>query len=200
MNDRRAIGASLALAAAIALGGCGGGAQPASPDQFVAFASDFAGFHDWSSAPATPAPGLPAVPGDGVTVADAGASAADAGNTDGGVHHRPLTVYWNHAPPSGSATFPVGTIIVKETDEADPTQRQVFAMVKRGANFNASGAVGWEWFELENTTAGSVVIKWHGYGPMGTTDTYGGNPHVCNDCHGLARSNDYVWSSAVQLQ
>lgn len=197
MNDGTAIAASLALAATLVLGGCGG-AQPATPDQFVAFASDFAAYHDWASAPATPAPGLPAVPGDGLTVADAGA--IDAGAADGGVHQRPLTVYWNHAPHSGSATFPVGTIIVKETDEADATQRQVFAMVKRGANFNASGALGWEWFELQNTAAGSVIIKWHGYGPTGTTDTYGGNPHVCNDCHGLARSNDYVWSAAVQLR
>jgi len=192
----RTMGAWLALATAVAVGGCGGG-PAAAPEQFVAFASDFAGYHDWASAPATPAPGLPAVPGDGVSVADA--SAGDAGAADGGVHHRPLTVYWNHAPSSGSATFPVGTIIVKETDEGDPTQRQVFAMVKRGANFNASGAVGWEWFELANTTAETVIIKWHGYGPTGTTDTYGGNPHVCNDCHGLARPNDYVWSSAVQL-
>ena len=30
---------------------------------------------------------------------------------DGGVHVLPLTVYWNHPPPSGSTTFPVGTII-----------------------------------------------------------------------------------------
>ena len=186
----------LALAATLTQG-CGGGEQAAAPTQFVAFASDFAGFHTWASAPATPSANLPSVPGDGVVIPDAGS--ADAGGTDGGVHHLPLTVYWNHAPAPGSTTFPIGTIIVKETDEADPAQRQVFAMAKRGADFNASGAVGWEWFELENANAGTVVIKWHGYGPTSTTDKYGGNPHVCNDCHALAASNDYVWSSAVQL-
>jgi hypothetical protein len=191
---RAVAGAALAFAAAVGVVGCG--AQPTAPDQFLAFASSFDGFRNWPSAPATPSPNLPAVPGgDGV---DAGA--VDGGTTDAGVVHRlPLTVYWNHAPPSGSTKFPLGTIIVKETNDADITQRQVFAMVKRGADYNAGGAVDWEWFDLANVADGTETVSWHGYGPTGSADTYGGNPHVCNDCHALAVSNDYVWSSALQL-
>jgi hypothetical protein len=173
--------------------GCGAGAAPIT--EFVAYGTDFAGFHDWSSAPAMPAPTLPPIDGgDGVAGVDGGTP------TDGGIHTLPLTDYWNHAPPSGSTKFPVGTIIIKETDQADPTARQVFAMVKRGADFNPSGAVGWEWFELTNVADGSVAISWRGFGPKtGTGDIYGGNPFICNDCHGVAVSNDYVWSAALQL-
>jgi hypothetical protein len=173
---------------------CGASAPSSAPGgTFTAFATDFDGFHAWPSGPATPGPDLPPVPGgDGV---DAGSIAAD-----GGVHVLPLTVYWNHPPPTGSTKFPVGTIIVKETDEPDLTARKVFAMVKRGGDFNPTGAVNWEWFELQNTVDSGVVINWRGYGPSsGSADVYGGNPHICNDCHGVAVSNDYVWSAPLQL-
>lgn len=173
---------------------CGAAAPSSMPGAtFTAFAPDFEGFHSWPSAPATPAPSLPTVPGgDGV---DAGSLAAD-----GGVHVLPLTVYWNHAPPSGSPTFPVGTIIVKETDEPDLTARKIFAMVKRGGDFNATGAVNWEWFELQNSVDDGIVINWRGFGPpSGSADVYGGNPTICNNCHLIAAANDDVWSSAVQL-
>ncbi|HVT07063.1 MAG TPA: hypothetical protein VHO67_06380 [Polyangia bacterium] len=161
---------------------------------FVAFASDFNGFHNWpNSAPATPSPDLPPV--------DAGGLAADGGTGDGGVHPLPETEYWNRSPPPGSTAFPVGTIIVKETQEADPTKRQVFAMVKRGGDFNASGAVNWEFYELVNNANGSVTVSWQGYGPTNPSmDLYGGNPNVCNDCHKKAAANDYIWSAALQLQ
>jgi hypothetical protein len=190
---------AVVLAVAAGLGAAGCGKEPPPPDEFLAFASNFNGFRDWPlSWPAMPSPDLPPVPGgDGV---DAGAGAADGGAADGGAVHRlPLTVYLNMAPPHGSTTFPLGTIIVKETNEADITQRQVFAMVKRGADFNASGAVDWEWFDLTNLSDGTEFVSWHGYGPLGSADTYGGNPHVCNDCHKIAVSNDYVWSSALAL-
>jgi hypothetical protein len=190
--SRQILGAALLLGP-LALA-CGATA-PASPpgSTFTAFATDFDGFHSWPSGPAMPNPNLPPVPGgDGV---DAGTIAAD-----GGVHVLPLTVYWNHPPSPGSTAFPVGTIIVKETDEADPTARKVFAMVKRGGDFNPTGAVNWEWFELQNTVGGTVAINWRGYGPTsGSADVYGGNPHICNDCHEIAISNDYAWSSALQL-
>jgi hypothetical protein len=191
-----AAGLALSLAAALVPAGCAANGPPAAPGgTFVAFASNFQGFHGWSSAAATPAAGLPAIDGgDGVAVPDGGAA------TDGGIHRLPLTVYWNQAPPSGSSAFPVGTIIVKETDEVDPTARQIFAMVKRGGNFNAAGAVDWEWFELKNAADGTVAVSWHGYGPpSGSGDVYGGNPAVCNSCHMVAAPNDYVWSGALQL-
>jgi hypothetical protein len=160
---------------------------------FVAFASNFNGFHSWpNTAVATPSPNLPPV--------DAGGVGPDGAVTDGGVHPPPETEYWNQSPPPGSTTFPVGTMIVKETDEADPTKRQVFAMVKRGGDFNAGGAVNWEFYELFNQSDGSVTVNWQGYGPTNPTmDLYGGNPNVCNDCHEKAAPNDYIWSAALQL-
>jgi hypothetical protein len=189
---RQIFGAALMLGA---LGLACGATPPSSMPgtTFTAFATDFEGFHSWPSAPATPSPNLPPVPGgDGV---DAGTIAAD-----GGVHVLPLTVYWNRPPPTGSTTFPVGTIIVKETDEADLTARKIFAMVKRGGDFNATGAVNWEWFELQNGVDSGVVINWRGFGPpSGSADVYGGNPTICNNCHVIAAANDDVWSSAVQL-
>ncbi len=189
--------ATLALALFSGLAGvaaCSPGA-PTSTDggPFVAFASDFNGFHGWPSAPAMPSPNLPPV--------DAGSLGPDGGAGDGGVHPPPETEYWQLPPiPAGSTTFPLRTIIVKETNEADPTARQVFAVVKRGGDFNPTGAVNWEWFELKNNADGSVVVSWQGYGPpSGSSDIYGGNPAVCNNCHREAAPNDYVWSAALQL-
>src|ERR1700690_545265 len=181
----------LVLALCAFAAGCNaGGATPtADGGIFVAYASDFRNFHDWPSASAVPAPTLPAIDGgDGV---DAGAP------TDGGVHKLPLTVYWHWMqPPHGSTSFPLRTLIVKETSEADPTARKVFAMAKRGGDFNDPGAVNWEWFELQNAADGSVTINWRGVGPgSGSTDFYAGDPQICNNCHGIALANDYVWSS-----
>jgi len=172
------------------LAGCSGAPQTSALDggTFIAFAGDFKGFHDWpNQAEATPAADLPAVDGGAL-------------EGDGGVHPAPQREYWNQNPPAGSATFPIGTIIVKETEEADPTARHVFAMAKRGAGFNAAGAVNWEFYELKNDVDGSVSVQWQGYGPTsGATDVYGGDPDVCNHCHRLAVSNDYVFGAALQL-
>jgi Cytochrome P460 len=159
---------------------CGSASDASSdsgaPTVFVAYASSFDGFHAWSSAPAT--------------------SDTDAGD---GLHVGPLRVYWNAPPPHGSASFPVGTIIVKESEQTDVTQRTVFAMVKRGGGYNASGANGWEWFSLQDQTDGSVTILWDlPVPPPG--ETYANQPiGDCNGCHALAKSNDYVWDSALQL-
>jgi predicted CxxxxCH...CXXCH cytochrome family protein len=95
--------------------------------------------------------------------------------------------------------FPVGTIIVKETEEADVTQRTVFAMVKRGGGFNATGAVGWEWFKLGDNADGSATILDRSPAPDWTSP-YGAEPvGDCNGCHLLAKSNDDVWDTALQL-
>jgi hypothetical protein len=71
-------------------------------------------------------------------------------------------------------------------------------MVKRGGNYDSSGAVDWEWFELKNLDDAHVTILWRGVGPPGG-ETYGGNPTVCNDCHAGARSNDFVWTAGLAL-
>jgi hypothetical protein len=187
-----ALGASLALALGGAAAGCSASPPVAGGTTFVAFASDFNGFHSWPSAVATPSPDLPPV--------DAGGVSADGGATDGGVHPVPETEYWKIPSAITGNEFPLRTIIVKETNEVDPTARQVFALVKRGGDFNPTGAVNWEWYELKNNADGSVVISWQGYGPpSGSADIYGGNPAVCNTCHVKAAANDYVWSAALQL-
>lgn len=143
------------------------------------YAQAFYGFHDWYSVPAVGPPGM-----------------VDAVHTT-----QPLTAYINHLPPHGSTTFPLGTIIVKEVSAGDLTTRQIFAMWKRGDDFNSAGAVDWEWFELQNTDnpALPVTIVWRGFGPLSSTDSYGGNPNTCNDCHEGAQVNDYVWTQALQL-
>ena len=176
------VAAACASAAAPVTSGCPAGAPEdedgGPPSEFVAYESSFDCFHSWSTAPA--------------------AAQDDAGDGLHGVG--PLEAYWNQSPPHGSTSFPVGTIIVKETEEADVTQRIVFAMVKRGGGYNAPpGANGWEWFSLQNNTDGSVTILWRGLvAPPGQTYA---NQAIgdCNGCHTLAASNDNVWDSALQL-
>ena len=141
---------------------------------YLAFASNFVGYRSWSHAVAT-ADGAPS-----------------------GVHtNGPMTVYWNKTPPHGSVEFPVGTIIVKETDPG-VTPAQIFAMVKRGGGYNSSGAHDWEWFELQAPDDDTVLILWRGVGPP-NGETYGGDPTTCNNCHSQAAANDFVWSTALQL-
>jgi hypothetical protein len=174
------------LLAAFLTAGCTAGSDdsggPSNPTTFVAFASDFSGFRTWSSTPGVGPPGAPQPP-----------------NADGGgVHAGPLTTYINEKPPHGSTSFPVGTIIVKEPDDPPLTQRQIFAMVKRGGGYNSDGATNWEWFELANGDANDVVILWRGVGPM-NGDPYASTPAICNDCHGLASKNDFVWTAGLGL-
>jgi hypothetical protein len=159
-------------------GGASGGAGP-----FIAQVADFYGFCNWHSAAAT-APG-------------------DAGD---GIHGLgPLTVYWNKSPAHGSREFPVGTIILKESNQKDPSQRVVFAMVKRqprGTGFNAAdtgGADGWEWWSLTDLGNCSVERLWRGAYPP-STETYAGTTvGDCNGCHAAVEGNDYVWDTALDL-
>jgi hypothetical protein len=159
--------------------GASGGSSdaPDAPGSCTAYASSFDGFRGWSTAPAT--------------------ASADASDGLHGVG--PLEVYWNKSPPHGATSFPVCTIIVKETEETDPTKRTIFAMVKNGAPFNAAGAVGWEWFSLLDNGDGTVTILWRGLAaPPGQTYA---NQAIgdCNGCHTQVADNDYVWDSALQL-
>jgi hypothetical protein len=165
----------------------GGGAIPDEPDgaplsEYIAYESTFTGFQGWNNAAAVPSPGDD-----------------DAGDGLHGIG--PLQVYWNQSPPHGSMAFPVGTVIVKETQEADVTQRIVFAMVKRGDGYNSGqgAANGWEWFSLQNNTDCTVDILWRGLvAPAG--QTYANQPiGDCNGCHSAASTNDSVWDEALQL-
>ncbi len=157
-------------------------ADGADAGTFVAFESDFSGFHSWTSTPGVGPPGAPQPPT----------------SADGGLHAGPLTTYINQMPPKGSTQFPVGTIIVKEPDDPPLTERQIFAMVKRGGGYNAGGATDWEWFELRNVDQNDVTILWRGIGPP-SGEAYAATPQLCNDCHGQAASNDFVWTAGLEL-
>ncbi len=150
---------------------CNGWSEPG-----VAFPANFAGFHSWSNEPAV----------------------GPDGSTDGLHGVGPLRVYWNAAPPRGSSEFPRCTIIVKETEETDVTKRTVFAMVKRGGDYNSNGA-GWEWFSLTDDADGTVQVLWGAPQPP-AGETYA-NQAVgdCNGCHMLDKTNDGVWDTALQL-
>ncbi len=152
--------------------------EPSDTDAFIAFSSDFQDFEQWDH------------------------FAADGG--DGGaqdpVHTDPTLVeYVNRRAPAGADAFPVGTLIVKEGMQGDPLTRQFFAMAKRGGTFNAGGALGWEWFELQHAaaSAGAVTIVWRGYGPP-ESEIYGGNAKAgCNECH-MTAPFDSVFASQAR--
>jgi hypothetical protein len=148
---------------------------------FIAQTGDFAGFCKWQSAPAT-----------------ATGDASDGVHADAG----PLTVYWNKSPPNGAHEFPVGTIVLKESNQTDASKRIAFAMVKRqarGTDFNAGGADGWEWWSVQDLGNCNIERLWRGTAPPSGesyTNTPGGD---CNGCHVQAVANDYVWDDALQL-
>ena len=135
------------------------------PDTYVPFAAHFAGYTAWQSH------------------AISGAAAQELSHLAGD-----RTVYVKPAPARGATRFEVGTLIVKAT------QGQVFAMAKRGGNYNSDGAVNWEWLELEGTVE-QPFIRWRGigppdgegYGPPGTS--------ACNTCHAGASATDFVHSA-----
>lgn len=166
----------LALAPlAWALGCAPASSGDADGETFIAFATHFKGFRSWESFPVTTGGGDPV-------------------HTSGA-----RTEYLQARPAAGADAFPVRTIIVKETDAEPLVDRTVFAMVKRGGDYNASGATGWEWFELKNIDEESVDIVWRGVGPP-AGEKYGGDPNAgCNSCHEGARDNDFVLSTALRL-
>jgi cytochrome P460 len=145
-------------------------------DTFLAVDSSFNGFRTWEA--------FAMPPGENGTIHTAGVR----------------TTYLNHAPKTGSTEFPVGTIIVKESEDGPIADRQVFARVKRGGGYNAGGAAGWEWFELKNEDPQRSTRIWRGVGPP-VGEKYGGDPNGgCNGCHGAAKDNDYVLSGPLQLK
>src|SRR5258706_1976801 len=136
----------------VVLASCASHADDAPTDPpgsvFVAFAKDFADFRTWTS-----------FHSDGPT-----------GNFPPDVLG-PRTQYVNKVPAKGSTEFPVGTIIVEARESG---AKNIFAGVKRGANFNSAGCKNWEWFQLIESTAGT--IKWRGVGPP-LGEVYGGDPN-----------------------
>jgi hypothetical protein len=157
--------------------GVDGAVADAEAIPFIALATDFTGFHGWTSFYLT----TDIAPGD--------------------THiNGPRHVFINHVPAPGSTAFPIGTIIVKETDTppGPVTQRTVFASVKRGGNYDPTGDVNWEWFSLQNQPDGTETVLWRGPGPA-SGGAYGpGTLGGCNACHGVAKKTDYVLTPQLQ--
>jgi hypothetical protein len=148
----------------------------------IAFADTFKDFRTWPSTSGVTAPGV-TVPPD-----------------DAGIHLvGPMTTYINRRPPSGSTSFPVGTVIVKEVSEGPLQGRAIHAMVKRGGDYDPGGAVDWEWFDLQNVDESNVNIVWRGLGPR-TNDSYGGDPNICKAATSTPRrmttSGPRAWRSS----
>lgn len=167
---------SAACAAMIA---CSASAPDGTPEptSFVALASDFQGYASWTNY-----------------------YVGDVPDPNGVDLTGPRTVYINQIPKRGATHFPVGTMIVKVIETgAAPQSWQMFGLVKRGDDFDESGAPGWEWFGLAIDDTNAVTIEWRGDGPP-PDGGYGGITNVgCIYCHTSAKANDYVQTPQLQL-
>ncbi|MFT3838173.1 MAG: cytochrome P460 family protein [Myxococcaceae bacterium] len=176
----------LVPAALLVLLACGGttptpdSGQP-PPQIFIAVERDFAVWTNWQSF-------------------DLGDQPADTVHLGG---HR--TIYLNKAPPHGATAFPVGTIMVKTVSPdadggttPDGGTLQIFAMAKRGGEYNSDGAAGWEWFEL-NDTSQPANWAWRGTQPPAGQGYGGVAGGQCNTCHMNAAGNDCVESPKLAL-
>ncbi len=95
-------------------------------------------------------------------------------------------IYFKDSQTFSGGKYPLGTIIVKESQNDDMSVHELTAMVKRGNNFNAN-AGDWEWFML--APDGKIATDTDG-NPMRGADLMGG---MCVGCHS-AVSTDYVFS------
>lgn len=173
-NNLRYAFASCALLAACS-GSPAGEDNPSSTTSFVAFADDFKGYHSWQSF-------------------DVSAEANEKG-----IHDGTVIEYVNQLPPTGSTEYPLATLVVKEAT-GGAMGHALFAMARRGGNYNSTGARGWEWFELENLTGDEDAVKivWRGFGPP-IGEEYGGDPNsTCNTCH--KKCVDAVCSTPLALE
>ena len=160
-----------------------GGCDDKSPT-FIALDTDFFSFRSWTRVPlgSDPLPGHP--PG-------------------------PRFGYLNKAAPKGAKKYPVGTIIVKtiEPDGVPATSWEIFAMAKRGGDYNSVGALGWEFFRLKilgdtpHIVTRGLTAADPDDGGTGYFDQLGNDfIDMCNTCHGTKDSaaTDHVLSPLLQ--
>ncbi len=174
------VAASLAIAVVL-LSAC---SDPAAKGPvFIALQSDFSDFRSWSR----------------VFVGDGELEGHPAGARYG---------YLKQHAPAGSTEYPVGTMIVKTVErDGGPKAWDIFAMVKRGGNYNKSGAINWEYFTLLINEDDIPVIFSRGDNPSDAEHDGGpghgyadptGSGVTCNRCHGTGtESTDHVLSPAL---
>jgi hypothetical protein len=154
-------------------------ADRADAGELIAIASDFRDFREWERV-------------------EIDATALPTGMTGG-----PAAVYAHRGAPTGAARFAVGTMFVKTIEAGPPSEWLIHAMVKRSSTFNASGTIGWEFFELRIEPDGAIAMLWRGEGPSaghgyGRELPDGGSlVLVCNDCHAAAWQTDGVLTPAL---
>jgi hypothetical protein len=160
---------ALSLTASLTLGSCalfGGG----EPSDFDARDGDFAGYSTWSLAAkttgASPLLGM----------------AHDAKNPD----VTRFIYVKDGAKRKSNSQFPVGTILVKQSQLKDGSLVGVAtAMVKRAKGYNADGG-DWEWFMLDPKT-GTMVKNAQG-------EVQRGKIGFCIACHTDASETDYSFT------
>ena len=118
--------------------------------------------------------------------------------------------YLNKRAPKGAKEYPVGTMIVKavEPPGVPDTSWEIFAMAKRGGDYNAEGAKNWEFFRLKVLANEKPHIVTRGLtaadpddGGAGYFDQLGNDfIDMCNGCHGTKASaaTDHVLSPLLQ--
>jgi hypothetical protein len=148
-----------------------------SESTFVASDADFAEFRSWDHASEAP-------------------QSFGAGHPTG-----PSTTYLSRHTHGHS--YPAGTMLVKAfNSDPDPALWDVFAMAKRGGDFNPSGAVGWEFFRIHILSNDMPTIVSRGIFALDIGPDAGDAYQVlgsavdglCNNCHGttLSDATDHV--------
>lgn len=107
------------------------------------------------------------------------------------------TKYVSELPDMTTHTFPVGAIVVKVVKATSSDAVTIHAMAKRGSGFNAGGALGWEYFELQLNSKGVPYILWRGEQPPSGEQyqallgaSAADQPMTegkCNDCHAAGK-------------
>lgn len=140
------------------------------PQEFIADDNTFKNFMSWA-----------------LEASHQGADPALGGAHGGNDETVTRNVYFEDGQEPKDGKYPVGTLIVKHSNNPDNSVNEFTAMVKRGNDFNPNGG-DWEWFMLNSD--GTIAVDGDG-NKMRGADLMGG---MCLMCHTGASNKDYVFS------
>lgn len=184
MKTKILIVASLFVAVLISIQSCKDDKEEASPE-FVASSADFADFRTWTEVATNQGP-------------DPALGAAHKGNDETVTR----TVYVKNNQERGAdGRFPVGTIVVKDTRDANGNTMEVTAIVKRGNKFD-SDHNDWEWFMLmpDGTIGpamdenGNIMEDQNGDPIPARSERVEMLTNMCGGCHNQAKNKDFIFS------